>query len=57
MRPACRTALVVAIDALVAAPAAHGAKPKLYDDDDDEVDEHHRGQERFRYTLTVRRVR
>jgi hypothetical protein len=28
-----------------------------YDYDDDEIDDHQRGQERFRYTVTVRRVR
>ena len=28
-----------------------------HDYDNDEVDEHHRGRERFKYTLTVRRVR
>ena len=37
--------------------SASGTTEVSYDYDNEEVDEHHRGQERFRYTLTVRRVR
>ena len=31
--------------------------PYAYDVDDPDINEHRRGQERFEYTLTVRRVR
>ena len=34
-----------------------GTMVTSHDQDDDEVDEHHRGKERFHYTITVKRVR